>query len=265
MSARNTTFLLMQQFYHRVFYQPLLNALVVIYQTIGWHDLGLSIIILTIIVRLLLFPFFQKTTRYQMKMQKLQPHIKKIKEKHRGNKEKEVQETLELLREHELSPFSSVLGVLFLIVQLPILIALFQIFRQINVDITHDLYSFVQAPGALNNSLLGLINLRESSMVLVILAAAGLYIQGKLGLPKIDHAENLSREEKFTQQLSRQMVFTGPFVILLIFGLNPVPAAVPLYLVISTAFSIVQQVIISREIHGNLRDVRQKSNRTDVL
>ena len=252
----------MTNFYRTFFYKPLLNGLIILYQTIAFQDLGIAIIFLTITVRLLLFPLFQKAAYNQTVLQRIQPHIKKIKEKHKGgSREKEFKEIQELHIEHNLSVFAGLFNILFLFIQLPILFALFHIARNIDSSLGKDLYSFVQFPAQLNNTLLGLINLQQSSMVLVILAAILFYIQGKIALPKIENEKNLSRQEQFTQQIQRQMVFTGPVMILIFFSIRPVPATVPLYLLVSTVFSLGQQVIVNRQIsYGKLRTLREKNN-----
>lgn len=252
----------MAWFYQTFFYKPLLNGLVILYQTVAFKDLGVAIIFLTIIVRLLLFPLFQKAAYNQTILQRIQPHVKKIKEKHKGgSKEKEYHETMELFKEHNITPFAGLFNFFFLFIQLPVMIALFHIAGNISGDLGKDLYNFVLPPASFNDSLLGLINLKQSSMVLVILAAILFYVQGKIALPRVENEKSLSREERFTQQVQRQMVFTGPIVILIAFSLRPVPATVPLYLLISTAFSLGQQVIVNRQIsHGKLRTVREENN-----
>ena len=68
----------MSWLYHTLFHDPLLNGLVFLYQTVALEDLGLAIILLTILIRIILFPVFQKSVRYQMAMQEIQPKLKKI-------------------------------------------------------------------------------------------------------------------------------------------------------------------------------------------
>src|SRR5438128_1291763 len=111
--------------YNWIIYQPILNALVFLYQTVAFHDLGLAIILLTVLIRLLLYPLFHKGVRYQMVMQHLQPQIKKIQDAHKGDYEKQTQALMALYKEHEVNPFS---GFLLILVQLPVLIALYHVF-----------------------------------------------------------------------------------------------------------------------------------------
>ena len=177
-------------------------------------------------------------------MQKIQPKIEKIKELHKKDKEKQLKATMEMYREHGINPMS---GIFLLFVQLPFLIALYQIFFQkITPEVlSTGLYSFVSPPGSFNTSFLGLINLEQSSILMVSLAAILQYFQGKMMLPKIEKGRKLSTPES----VGRQMVYLAPILTLLIF-MN-MPAAISLYWAVSVAFSIFQQIIINRQLNSN--------------
>ena len=142
-------------------YQPLYYGLITLYNTVAFHDLGVAIILLTILVRILLFPIFYKSAKNQMIMQKIQPHLQKIQHDHKDDKEKQAQAMLELYKTHNVNPFSSILLVF---AQLPILIALYHVF----------LGDF----SAINTSFLGLISVQNKSMLIVGLAAVAQYFQG---------------------------------------------------------------------------------------
>src|SRR3989344_5693043 len=104
--------------------QPLTNALVFFYNTIALEDLGLSIIFLTLAIRVLLYPLFHKSARYQMIMQKIQPKLKEVQKAHKEDKVKQTEAMMALYKEHNVNPFS---GILFLVIQIPILLALYRI------------------------------------------------------------------------------------------------------------------------------------------
>ncbi len=232
----------MGNFFHIILYKPLLNALIFFYNTAAFGDLGISIILLTILIRLVLFPIFQKSVRNQTLLQKIQPKIKKIQEDHKHDKEKQAKELLSLYKEHKVNPFS---GFLFLLIQLPILIILYDLFlKGLNVASFGDLYSFVAAPKNFQTLFLGLINLKNRSILLVVSAAIAQFFQGRLALPKIDKTKELSPAERIT----RQMVLTGPLITVFIFF--NLPAAVSLYWLTSSVFSIGQQIIINKQING---------------
>jgi YidC/Oxa1 family membrane protein insertase len=237
--------------YYTFFYQPLFNILIFFYQTVAFHDLGLAIVFLTLLIRLILFPVFQKSVRNQTIMQQLQPKLEKIKKDHKKDPIKQSQATMDLYREHRINPFS---GFLFLLIQLPILIALYQIFKtSVTGELLHGLYSFIQAPREINTYFLNLIHLDKTSIILVGLAALTQYIQARLSLPK------QTADQSFAGRMGRQMLFIGP-VITLVF-LWYLPAAIGLYWLTTTAFSIFQQIIVNRQLkNGKLGIIYKETN-----
>ncbi len=237
--------------YYTFFYQPLFNILIFFYQTIAFHDLGLAIVFLTLLIRLILFPVFQKSVRHQTVMQQLQPKLEKIKKDHKNDSIKQSQAMMELYREHRINPFS---GFLLLLIQLPILIALYQIFNtSVTSELLPGLYSFIQAPREINTYFLNLIHLDKTSIILIGLAALAQYVQAKLSLPK------QTGDQSFAGRMGRQMLFIGP-VITLVF-LWYLPAAISLYWLTTTAFSIFQQTIVNRQLkNGKLGIIYKETN-----
>ena len=71
--------------FNQILYQPLFNGLIWLYNVIPGHDLGIAIIILTVLIRLIFYPLSQKAIRSQKAMAKLQPEIKEIRKKHRAS------------------------------------------------------------------------------------------------------------------------------------------------------------------------------------
>lgn len=230
----------MTYIYDTILYHPLLNTLVFLYNTVAFQDMGWAIIFLTLLIRVVLFPLFHKSTRHQALMQRLQPHVKKIQETHKGNREKQTQATMALYKEHGTNPFS---GFLFLFIQIPILIALFQITQNsLKPEFLSGLYSFVTPPSSINHLFLGLINLAKPNILIVGLSALAQYFQAKSALPKPVAGQVPTQTEK----VGKQMVFLGPVITLFIF--YNFPAAVSLYWLITSAFSIVQQIIINKQL-----------------
>src|SRR5947208_2810209 len=103
--------------YQTIFYRPILNLLVFFYNVLPFHDFGLSIILVTVLIRLVLFPMFHKSSKQQMVMQRIQPKIKKIQETHKGDTQKQNEALMALYKEHGVNPLSSLL---LLFIQLPI-------------------------------------------------------------------------------------------------------------------------------------------------
>src|SRR5579859_5735711 len=118
--------------------QPIFNLLVLIYAILPGHNFGLAIIIFTVIVRLALWPLLKRQLHQTKKMRKLQPELKRIKKEAKGDKQKESAMVMALYKEHGVSPFGSIL---ILIIQLPILIALYSGLRRV-IDQPHQIISF---------------------------------------------------------------------------------------------------------------------------
>lgn len=215
--------------YNNYIYQPLLNFLVYLYHNFSFSDLGVAVILLTIVVRIILFPLFYKGAKDQAIMNKIAPKIKEIQTKHKEDKQKQVQEMMALYKEHKVNPMSQFA---LLLVQLPILIALFRIFSV-----------GIKTISNLNPYFLGIIDLTHKNIVLVALAAALQYVQSKLMLPKTDKtAKNLSPAER----VNRQMVFIGPVLTFVIF--MSLPSVISLYWLTFSLISVIQQVIINKKI-----------------
>lgn len=218
----------MSALFHTYIYNPFLSLLISIYNTVALHDLGLAIILLTLLVRVVLFPIFYRGTKDQTLLQHLQPHIKKIQLDHKDDKELQAKKLMELYSKHKVNPFS---GFLLLIVQLPIFIALFRIF-------TRELGS--SAFGS--KMFLGFLDLGSKSIILVILAALAQYVQGKMSAPKVAPAGDKSPMASF----GKNMVYIAPIITILV--LMNLPSAIGLYWLTSTLFSLAQQAYINKKM-----------------
>ena len=161
--------------YNQIFYRPILNALIFFYNTIAVHDFGLAIIFVTLVIRFVLYPFFHKGTKHQMMMQRLQPKIKKLQEAHKDDKVKQSEALMALYKEHGVNPF---LGIVLLLIQLPIMLALYWVVRSgLGTGALTGLYSFVAQPSSINPIFLGLINLAKPSWILLTSREKKLRIQ----------------------------------------------------------------------------------------
>ncbi len=233
----------MAELFNTVLYNPLFNILVILYDSIALQDLGLAIIFLTILIRVLLFPLFHESLRQQKIQQSLQPHIKKIQEKHKDNKEVQTKAILNLYSEHKANP---ILPLVLILIQLPILFALFKIF---NVGITdaslNSLYSFVSRPETINHTFLNLLDLTKASLLLTFIAAIAQYFQSALSMPKPKPGEAQTDAER----IGRSLIYVAPLITVAV--LWSMPAAIGLYWIVTTVFSAVQQVIINKVFkHG---------------
>jgi len=208
----------MKNLYQIILYQPLFKLLIFFYQ--HFYDLGLAIIFLTILVRLVLLPFFYKSSKDQAIIQKISPKIKEIQKNHKDDLNAQTQAMLALYKEHKVNPLSSLL---LLILQLPILIALYQVFLK-------GIPKIVAKP-----LFLGLIDLTKPNIVIIVVAAVLTFWQAKVSLPK---------DAKNKTAAMSLMPLTTPIWIIIV--LCFLPSAIGLYILVSTLFSIIQQIIINK-------------------
>ena len=158
--------------FNAILYKPLYNAFIGFIGAFPWIDAGIVVILFTLLVKLVLFPLSQKSVRSQIEIKKIQPEIDALKIKYKDNKQEQAVKTMELYKEKKINPFS---GVLLALIQLPILIALYLVFRSGGLDTIHTdiLYSFVHPPLEINKMFLGLIDISQKSLLLAILVGLG--------------------------------------------------------------------------------------------
>jgi YidC/Oxa1 family membrane protein insertase len=231
----------MMYLYQAIFYRPILNILVYFYENIAGRDFGIAIILVTLLIRVVLYPLFHKSAKHQMALQRLQPKIKKIQELHKNDKQKQTEALMALYKEHGVNPFISLI---LLVVQLPILITLYRIILSgLGAGgIGIGLYSFISAPSVINAMFLGILNLKQRSIILVVLAGIAQYFQARLAIYRSPDAGVPSPAER----MARQMAFIGPIITIVIF--YNLPAGVGLYWLVSSIFSIIQQIIVNKHL-----------------
>ena len=187
----------MQELFTTLFYQPLFNLLVWLYNVLPNHDLGLAIILLTVIVKVLLLPLSWKQVQAQAALQELQPHIERLKGRAQGRQAGTRAGANEALRGKKINPLSSCFP---LLIQLPFLFALFYVLSEgLKNGGSHAkiLYPFIADPGKLNETLLGLFSLTQShNILLAVLNAVGQFVQTKMMTPVKPAANEKRRKRK---------------------------------------------------------------------
>lgn len=277
--------------------QPIFNILVAIYAILPGHNFGLAIIIFTILVRLAMWPLVKKQLYHAKAMRELQPELKRIKKAAKGDRQKESAMVMELYKEREINPFSSV-GLILL--QLPIIIALYgaisRIVKDPNVISTFS-YPFIQHlpwikeliadPSKFDNSLVGIIDLSKAALpkggggvyipalIIVALSAVAQYFQGKQLMPQSGESKKLrdilreASEGKQADQ-SEMAAATGrftqfmipAFVFIFTIGL---PVALPLYWLTTSVVAIIQQSRVLKKDETELEKGATKPNKDGVI
>ncbi len=221
--------------FNEIFYRPLFNGLIFLYNIVPGHDMGVSIIILTILIRFILWPLTNKSISNQKALTKIQPQIEEIKKKFKNNKEAQARALMGLYSENKISPLA---GFLPLVIQIPIIIALWRVFlNSLHLNL-NSLYSFVPAPTQVQSIFLGLVDLSHKSVVLAVLAGVLQYFQTKMIMPPSTKSTGAS---DFSQIMSKQMLYFGPVLSMIIFG--SLPAALPLYWIVVTLLTLLQQYL----------------------
>jgi YidC/Oxa1 family membrane protein insertase len=236
----------MSYLYQIICYQPVLNVLVFLYNNVA--DLGVAIVLLTIIIKLALWPLSQKAIKSQTELQAIQPKIDELKKKYADNKTALGQATMDLYKEHKINPLSSCLP---LLIQLPFL---FAVFKVLNGGLNGDsalIYSFLAKPDGFNMLSFGFMDLSKPVIYLAVLAGVAQFVQSKMMLAKQKKA-NINQnkpttgttEESMTNIMNKQMTYIFP-VMTIIFGLS-LPGGLTLYWFMFTVLTVLQQFLVLR-------------------
>lgn len=230
-------------------YRPLLNLLIGSTNIMPSHSVGWAIIFVTIIVRLILLPSFLHQARTmrknQDKMATIQHKIDALKKDHKDDKAKQAQETMRIYKEAGVNPAS---GLLPIFIQLPVLIALYQVFFSgLTPETYHYLYSFVAHPTNLSFTFFS-IDLSAPSFPLGLIAGVFQFIQMKYLSPQAPNNPGANEETaKMMASMQKNMMYVFPAMT--VFIALRLPAALALYWAVSTLFGIVQQIIVKRSLH----------------
>jgi YidC/Oxa1 family membrane protein insertase len=227
-------------------YNPLVNILALLVALIPGENLGLAIILLTIVVKIILLPLSKKTMEGQAKQKLLQPEIDKIK-KSGKSKEEQARLTFDLYKKHKANPFS---GCLVILIQLPIIFALYRVFyKGLNFD-PEALYSWVQKPNDLNTLFLGIDISLTKNYLLAILAGASQFVQARfMPVPKTSSGTGGQFGENFAKSMQTNMKYVFPFVV--VFISYSLSGAIVLYWITSNIFGIFQQLYINKRLKVN--------------
>ncbi len=236
---------MLSSIWNTVLYQPLLNALAFLVSIIPGGDVGVAVIVLTLLVKIILFPLSQKSIESQAEMNILSPELKKIKESG-ASKEEQAKQTFGLYKKHNVNPFS---GCFLVLIQIPIIFALyFVFFKGINFE-GGLLYSFIHIPEHVNMIFLGILDISKKSLILAILAGVSQYLQARFmpqPAPSSSAGGSLgSFSESFAKSMHMQMKYIFPFIIAFI--TYRISGAVALYWITSNLFMVAQQIYVEKQ------------------
>ncbi|MFA7653890.1 MAG: YidC/Oxa1 family membrane protein insertase [Candidatus Magasanikbacteria bacterium] len=239
------------QLFHVVLYQPIFNIFVGLYNFIPGHDVGVVILVMTILIRLLVYPLTNSSIKAQKSLQELQPKMEELKNTYKDDKQKQSQALMELYKTHKVNPFASCLP---LLVQLPILIALYMVLRGVltSQNLADQLYSFIANPVTINSVSFGFINMAKANWVLAFLAGAAQYWQAKMTMAKQAPvaAGAGAKDENMMAMMNKQMIYMMPIMTILI-GFS-LPAGLTLYWFFSTLLMGLQQMWLFKKAPASI-------------
>lgn len=256
--------------------QPLFNLLVLIYALIPGHNFGLSLILFTIIIRLLLWPLVKKQLHQAKAMRAMQPEIKRVKKAAKGDRQKESTMLMELYKERGINPLGAFPT---LIVQFIILIGLYSGLQKVIKD-PHSLVDFsypaIQHMGWMeqlkdnihlfDNTLFGIVDLGRAAIgpegfyfaafILVVGSALSQYFQAKQLMPVSKDAKSLRQilksagegkqadQTEVNEAIGRSTKYLIPGMVF-IFTIN-LASALSLYWLVGGLVAFIQQSIVLR-------------------
>ena len=226
-------------FIKSLLYYPFVNLLVFFVWLVPGHNIAWGVLLLTLTVRIILIVPTRRQAQSQRKTMQLAPLIEDLKVEYANDKQGLATAQMELYKKNGINPFGSCLLAL---IQLPILLILYYaILHGLHGDSTH-LYTWLPRPSVINSNFFGIdLFSPDHTYILPIIAAILQYAQVRLTIPKFPAGAKV--DPAVTMQ--KNMSFMFPIITLFIAG--RFPAAVALYWIISTGFSVVQQYFVNKE------------------
>lgn len=223
-----------------------LQAILFIYNTVAFQNLGVAIIEISVLTRVIFYPFIKQQTHYSKKMAELQPHLNVLKEKHKGNQQAFAQAQMELFKQHGVSPAA---GCLPAIVQIVVLFGLLGAMNEIlTMKLNTSFWIWDMAkPDSFNLSGVPF----AIPGALVVIAALTQFIQTKMMIPAASPKKEIAKagEEKKSDFMSEfadaQSSMVWMFPLMFLFLGTQWPSGLALYWSVSSVLAIVQQYRIA--------------------
>lgn len=238
----------MKTIFTEILYKPLYNILVWLIDILPHADIGFAVIVLTIIVKVILFPLSKKAIKTQLLMKELEVPLKKIKEEYKENPQELAQQTFALYREKGVNPFA---GIFLVLIQLPVIIALYMVFARTGLPVINSelLYSFIHSPESIQTTFLGFINLiSNKSIIIALFVLITQSIQIRLSLPNQDTSS--LPEGQFAQDFMKGLHFQMKFILPMITAIAAYSliSVVGLYWIVGNIFAIGQELYFRKTI-----------------
>ncbi len=230
-------------------YEPIYNLLVFILTHIPGHYAWIAVVVLTIIIRVLLFPVYQRIIRTQKVLRDVQPEIKQIQEKYKSDRQALALKVMEVYKTHKVNPFSTIGYLIF--VQIPVFLGLYFVFARGLVHHEGALYSFVSFPETVNTFFFNIDLMITGSVAIAFLAGVAQYFHSRNTLSLQPEIPPRKKDEmpSFQDELQRSLRFQTLYFIPVLITVTAYffPAAIGLYWVVNSVFSIAQEKFVQRK------------------
>ncbi|MFH1455305.1 MAG: YidC/Oxa1 family membrane protein insertase [bacterium] len=245
--------------FHNFFYAPLYNGLILFISIIPFHNVGLAVILFTCIVKVIIFPLSQQSIKTQFEMKQIEPEINELKLKYKDDKKAQAEKTMQLYKDKGINPFA---GILLMLIQLPILIALYWVFLKGGLPKIDEstIYSFTKIPDTIDMIFMS-INVADKNIVFAVIVAITQFLQMQITLPKTKKKEEKNdKKPGFTDELAKSMNMQMKYVmpVVMFFIAKSFPLVVSLYLITSSLFAIGQELYVRSKYKNNTGQVAKK-------
>jgi YidC/Oxa1 family membrane protein insertase len=230
-----------------IIYRPFYNGLVFLVGLLPTHDVGVAVVIMTIIVRFVLFPLSRRAVQAQLAMKKVAPEVEAIKKKYKDNAE-QSRAIFDLYKERGVHPFA---GFALVLIQLPILLGLYWVFSRGGLPKIDPnlLYAFVHTPATINMEFLGLIDMSARNIPLAITAALSQFIYTRLSMGPSEKGSPV--EASLSGDMAKSFEVQARYILPAIVGVIgfSLASAAPLYWTTSNVFMILQEYFSGRRFN----------------
>lgn len=280
-------------FFDILIVQPIFNLLIAIYSIMPWGDIGLAIVVFTVIVRFAMYPLLRSQLHQSRLIRKLQPQIVKIRKQSKGNRQQESLRMMELYKQNNVNPMRSI-GML--LIQLPIFFGLFFAVRILAsergriAEFTYDILEqlgpikqIIENPDTFNHTMLGIIDVADTAVstagvnislvIIALLAAYTQRVMTRQTMPKDENAKTMrqimsdatkkgvepDQAEVNAAMMNNMMKFMP---ILMFFIMISLPGAIAWYYMVSNVIAVLQQ----RRILGeDVEDMEKVADTVDAM
>ncbi len=248
---------MLKTLWNAILYKPLYNLLVLLIILFAGNA-GLAVVALTLLVKIILLPFTAKMIKSQVAMKAIEPKLQKIREEHATDKAMQSKKTFELYKEHKVNPFT---GCLLLLIQFPIIIALYRVVLGGFTPQQEFLYGTVHFPENVSTMFLGFDITHNHLIGLALVVAALQFVQAWLamrhtnkttnktvdnnGVVVVNTTQKKNMQAEMQESMQNSMKYLLP--VMVGFFVYTLPAAIGIYWAVNIIVTIMQEYYVRRK------------------